>query len=47
MCEKASEKMDKSQGMEYITRCHRETQLEQVPQRNVRTDQVNLGRAVT
>lgn len=52
MCEKVSEVMDKSRGMEYTTRGHREAQkskiqLEQVSQRNERTDQVNLGRAVT
>lgn len=52
MCENVSEKIDKSRGMEYATRGCREAQkskrlLEQVPQSNERTDQVDLGGAVT
>lgn len=52
MCENVSEKTDKSRGMEYATRGCREVQkskrlLEQVPQSNERTDEVDLGGAVT
>lgn len=48
---KVSEKTDKSQGMEYATRGHREAQKSETAGTNAseheRTDQVNLGRAVT